>query len=286
MRKLLAVKPDWDLGFEFRERLIEPDLLTSLRADLVRVLVGPRSPRGGSPAGASAHHLAESTLRWQRYRSAQSHELLHSLSRHPGLVASIAGILGCDPYCHPRRIIDMLPPQHWIPPHQDYFAIQGTTDVVIAWIPLEARTGMGANLHVSAWDGKGLRPLSWVGGVGGQNDLSPQTHEWASHEFTVGDVAFYHSLTSHYVSVNDTSRDMMALEFRYQRPREGICLASLRPHHFPRVPDWPSLTCDWSTRRWVARPAHARIVPFHLPLKIEDWHEDLSVGKSTLLQVS
>jgi hypothetical protein len=270
-------------GFEYCKRLIEPDLLTSIRADLMQILGQPGYPDRENSAGRSARQLAGNTLRWAKYRLAQSLESLHALSQHPGLVEVAEHILECEPYCHPRRIIDVLPPRHWIPPHQDHFAIQGTVDVIVAWIPLEPRAGTGPNLRVSAWDGKGLRPLRWVGGVGAENDLSPQAHAWQLREFELGDIAIYHCLVSHYVGVNIDSAERIALEFRYQRSHEEICLASLRPHNFPRVPDWSSLSREWSTRRWVARPPRARIVPFHMPLKIEDWHKELKLQKSSLL---
>jgi hypothetical protein len=218
---------------------------------------------------------------WLRYQRAQQMEDFHATAYDNTIVSLVSRFIGSDYFCHPRRLVHGLAPGAWIPPHQAYYSIQGTQDVVIAWVPL---TEEEQDLYIHTPPDLRLLPLHWVDGRSAANDTALDDPHWKHLKPKIGDVVFYHSLTNHYVGPNITPSTAYSLEFRYQRTDDALCLASLRPHHFPRIPGWDILSSKW-TQDYVRIPKRPKLIRFRMPTTIETWHEQLPLRADRLLPV-
>jgi hypothetical protein len=205
---------------------------------------------------------------WPVYEAVQSLETFHRLAHDPKLVGLAAALLSVgneQVLVHPRKIARITFPASAFPtpPHQDFPLIQGSTDTLTAWVPLgEYGPALGGLRVLLGSHRRGLRPTApahGVGGVGVSADLDDA--RWATVSYTPGDVLVFHSLSVHWAPENRGERLRLSCDYRYQSAAERVAASSLRPHFWPRLPDWPELTRGWATSRWVDAPASVSVAP-------------------------
>ncbi|WP_188189635.1 phytanoyl-CoA dioxygenase family protein [Nonomuraea sp. SYSU D8015] len=270
--------------------LLPQSRLTELRARFTEVLRrhdwldGDASDAEPRPA---ANRRDGSPRWWRMYEDLQRVELMHELSHAPQLVQVMKAILGKHLLNHTRRQVSLVHPGFWIPPHQEHTYVQGTPDVLTAWAPFTAFPADGGTLRVLRERSvPGVRPLTVLDTGGVQAVVEPGDGEWwRAPDLGPGDVVVVHALATREVEENLSPYLRGAVEYRYQSAREPVCFASLRPHHYPRVPGWDELAAGWAQRRWLRVPLRVRQVDFLLPERQESWHELLPRPASRLLDV-
>lgn len=221
---------------------------------------------------------------WEMYRAVQSLEQLHRLAHSPELHGVVSRILDRRRLLnHARRPVAIVGPSMHVRPYQDHMTVQGTPDVISAWIPLsDVPTAWGPEI-ASGPPPERLLPLTVddEGGVG----IECPDYDWIRPENPLrpGDVLLVHSLCVRRIPSNSESAPQLALEARLQGAYEPVTEASLLPHHYPRVPAWGSTASGWNDRSWIATPRIKHVVPFVVPRTMETWHLDVPRRKSRLL---
>lgn len=235
----------------------------------------PRRPRQEGGAGW-----------WRPYTGLQSVEAFHRLAHHRNLLATMRALVGDDVFPHPRRIVSLVFPGFVVPAHQDFSYVQGSVDTFTVWLPLDPRPEVTAPVRVLPAAGpRRLRPLRLMPNRGVTTDLADDDPRWLTVPLSLGDALVYHSLTDHAVGPNVSASIGLACEFRYQSAREPVCRGSLKPHHYPRLPDWSVLAKGWSSRRWVRSPRRPHRVEFAMPQSFATWHQELAVPQSRFVLV-
>ncbi|MEQ4717598.1 phytanoyl-CoA dioxygenase family protein [Nonomuraea sp. B19D2] len=224
---------------------------------------------------------------WRMYEDLQRVELMHELAHAPELVEVMRAILGKQLLNHTRRQVSLVHPGFWIPPHQEHTYVQGTPDVLTAWVPFTPFPADDGTLRVLREPSvPGVRPLTVLDTGGVEAVVEPGEGDWwRAPDLGPGDVVVVHALATRAVDENLSPYLRGAVEYRYQSSREPVCFASLRPHHYPRVPGWEDLAAGWAERRWLRVPLRVRQVDFLLPERQESWHELLPRPTSRLLDV-
>lgn len=269
--------------------------LAELRARFAAVLrrhdwlagAGDGGDEGGGELRPAANRRDGSPRWWRMYEDLQRVELMHELAHTPRLVEVMTAILGKPLLNHTRRQVSLVHPGFWIPPHQEHTYVQGTPDVLTAWVPFTPFPADGGSLRVLRERAvPGVRPLTVLdsGGVEAVVEAG-EDHWWRAPALGPGDVVVVHALATRAVDENVSPYLRGAVEYRYQSAREPVCFASLRPHHYPRVPGWEELAAGWSQRRWLRVPLRVRQVDFLLPERQETWHEHLPRPVSRLVDV-
>jgi phytanoyl-CoA dioxygenase PhyH len=271
-------------GFAILPGLLDVGELRQLRARIVDVMYrhgwiagaddtspGPRAQRDGGDGW------------WQGYTAIQRIEALHRLGHDPHLLQWMRDTFSADVLSHNRRIVGVTLPGYGVPAHQDFVSVQGSADTLTVWVPLDDRDRESAAIRLlPVGTGAGLRPLEWLDGISAGIATDPG-EAWEQPRVRVGDVVVYHGLTVHELLPNRDSRYRIACELRFQPLQDPVCGASLNPHHYPRVPGWPSLTNGWHSDCWVAVPEGVTLAPFQMPRRMERWHAELAVPPASLL---
>lgn len=262
-------------GFLFFRDLLPDDVLGEVRVAILEViaeegwLADATDPQDRRPGPLV---VREADDRWfPAYRRIQALECFHRLAHHDRLLALAGDLLGGPLLVHPRKIARLTFPtsEFPTPPHQDFPLIQGTPEVLTAWLalaPCSLRDGALRVLRRSQRDG--LRPRQQapgVGGVGVTVRLAEQ-ESWVSTDYRPGDVLIFHSLTVHWAPPNRGERLRLSADFRYQLASDPVVEGSLLPHYWPTVPGWEVLTECWSTTRWVDSPANPALSQLSAPL--------------------
>ena len=168
----------------------------------------------------------------------------HALALHPRLLQVLELLFGEPPLVHPRHICHTIFPDdpHYVSvPHQDFFAVRGTTDTWTAWLPLG---DCGAELG----GGLGIVPGSHHRGLQAADDstmevaITPDT-QWAWSPMSCGDLLLFHSLTIHQAQRNATDRVRLAVSYRSQPAGQPVAKSSLQPHM--QWLQWEELYRDW-----------------------------------------
>src|SRR5262249_15342705 len=117
------------------------------------------------------------------------------------------------------------------PVHQDFFHVRGTTETLTAWVPLGDCPRRLGSLAVAEGTHKlGFRDHEASEGVGGYA-VDAGDARWLTHDYAVGDVIFFHSLTMHKALPNRSTDEVrVSLDNRYQRASDVIDPGSLEPH--------------------------------------------------------
>lgn len=202
------------------------------------------------------------------YTAIQMRQEFHEFALHPILMELTEQVLGEPVFCHPMHICRISPPVTRAvstPIHQDYRLIQGFIDTLTTWIPLADAPPGGGGLRVLRGSHKlGVLPVEPVDAPGGvAADVADDDPRWRSTSFTAGDVLLFPSLTAHGGLPNTSDRLRLSLDFRYQPLTAPISDydGSFKPHHFPRVPDWRTLTRGWTSTASVETPTGLHLVP-------------------------
>ncbi|MDT0266578.1 phytanoyl-CoA dioxygenase family protein [Streptomyces sp. DSM 44915] len=225
------------------------------------------------------------------YPAVQRVESFHRLGCHPELAALTGALLAGPVFCHPARVLRLAPPTaadggYFTRAHQDFVVQHVTTDALTLWLPLADCTARRQGLRVlpgSHWNGY----LPTDASVGGARPLYldvPWDHpDWATADFRPGDLVVFHSLTVHGGGPNTSDQLRLSADIRYQRHDDPMRAEWTHPHGWPRTPDWPELTGDWSSRAWIEVPPEVPLVPLPTGVPYADILRDLHAPPSRLL---
>lgn len=266
-------------GYLFLPSLLPAVKVTSLRADFVATLVSVGwIVEGSEPMLAIASPRAQrgtpgaSPAFFDGYIALQRLQAFHELAHHESILKVAGALIHDEVLVHPRKIARVALPEDPLsatPPHQDYRLIQGTGDVLTAWMPLgDCPDELGGLAVLSGSHRRGLLPVQPAPGIGGVHvdipaDFDIPDLDWRSSEMSAGDVLFFHSLTVHAAKPNRTKSLRLSVDYRYQSVDEPIVPAALRPHGSPTVPGFDDLTESWSDSASVRVPASLRLAePF------------------------
>ena len=275
-------------GYLVLRSTVEREAVAALRSEVLAVLQRHGWLLGSEdlPSAVPDKLRQEASFGWwECYEDLQRLEAFHQLAHHPGILAGVAGLIGDDLLSHGRRVLSMVYPKCWIPAHQDFVYIQGAVDTVCAWIPLDAPLADQPQLRViRGAPEKRLLPMRRTRTGGVSVDIPDDDPRWVTVELNPGDVCLYHSLTIHQVTPNRARDIAFFCEYRYQTCHDQACLASLKPHHFRRLPDWDEIAAGWASRQWLPDEHKALLVPYHMPSSLETWHRELRLPESVLLR--
>jgi hypothetical protein len=202
------------------------------------------------------------------YTLIQAAEPFHALAHHPRLRELAGRLVGDNLLVHPRKIARISFPHNprgTTPPHQDFRYIQGTTDVFTTWLPLgRCPADLGGLKVLRGSHENGLMPVHWNDerAVGIEVDVDPNDRDWASTEYEPGDVILFHSLTVHGAMPNHTGQIRLSADYRYQSAKDPLVGGTLKPHWYPKVPDWPELVADWRSLAPIETPGELVINEF------------------------
>lgn len=261
-------------GYLFFRRLLPGDAIDQVRQAMVRILVDcqwiePGSPLEALQPGPNAAPTG-SVSYFAMYSALQATQVFQELAVRPELVELITSIFGERIFAQPLRIGRVALPDGGAlrtRPHQDLRPIQGTRDALTAWIPLTAcPTPMGGLRVLAGSPAFDLLPASPAPGPGGLAvDVSDTDPAWRHSDYEVGDVLLFQSLAVHGSLANYSGRLRLSVDFRYQPAADPVSSLVLRPHHHPKIPDWPTLTRGWSSVACLAVPAGLTVVPTVAP---------------------
>ena len=169
----------------------------------------------------------------------------HALALHPRLMEVLEMLFEEPPLMHPRHICHAIfpnDPQYVRVPHQDFFAVRGTTDTWTAWLPL-------GDCGPEFGGGLGIVPGSHDTGLRDADEWSMEVKvasdaRWAWSPMSCGDVLLFHSLTIHHAQPNTTDRVRLAVSYRSQPRSEPVAPSSLQPHM--QWLQWEELYRKWA----------------------------------------
>lgn len=202
------------------------------------------------------------------YADLQAGEVFHALAHQPTLRSLLGSIMDDDLLVHPCKIARISFPDNprgTTPPHQDFRYIQGTTDVLTAWLPLgSVPQDLGGLRVLRGSHREGLLPATWRAdkAVGIEVDVDDGDPDWSSTDYEPGDVIVFHSLTVHGAMPNNTGTIRLSADYRYQSANEPLVPFSLKPHYHPRIPDWPELVTDWRSLAAIGAPDDPKLATF------------------------
>lgn len=256
-------------GYLFLPGLLPAAAVDRVREELLRILTDCRWLAGGAPAedlrpGPNAVGEAQGSGYFGMYTALQSTQAFHELAVRPELTGVAAAVFGEEVVAQPLRIARVALPDGGAfrtRPHQDIRFIQGTFDVLTAWLPLAPCPTEVGGLSVLAGDPSAVLPVERAPGPGGLSvGIPPDDSRWRYGEYAVGDVLLFRSVTVHASQPNRSDRLRLSADFRYQPVADPISTVAVHPHYFPTTPDWPTLTRGWSSGSSVAVPATMKIV--------------------------
>jgi ectoine hydroxylase-related dioxygenase (phytanoyl-CoA dioxygenase family) len=250
-------------GYLFFRRLLDPELVRSVRHDITHALapLGWLAP-GSDPIDAVPGELIRREADenwWGGYAAIQSLESFHRLAHDPAVLAPVRVLAGEDVLVHPRKIARVTYPRSGFPtpPHQDFPLIQGGTDVFTLWTPFgDCPREMGSLRLLEGSHRDGLREPVLAPGVGGVGVAVPEDDpRWRTADFAAGDAVIFLSLTVHCAPVNQGNRVRLSGDYRYQSVHEPVVEGSLGPHGYPAIAGWDTLADGWSSTAWIETPS-------------------------------
>ena len=275
-------------GYLYFPGLLDPAPLRALRSEILTTiaahgwLADGTDPDDAVPSEPRSHGTPEFR---DGYIAIQRLESFHRAAFDESLHGVLRSLLGDDVLVHVQRIARVIWPD--LPtlttaPHQDFTHIQGTPDVLTTWIPLADCPREAGGLRVlEGSTGKGIRPVRPSTGAGRVGiDIPDDDPAWRTADYRVGDVVLFHSLTVHGGLPNTSGRLRLSVDYRYQSAHDPVARQSIIPHNHPYVPDVEELWDGWSTRRWVELPDGLDVGKLQLPVKVEEWHEELTLPPS------
>lgn len=275
-------------GYVVVRGLLPPDEVTRVRAGVA----GVYDSHGWLAPGTDPGLLRPDGRRrdgapgwWRFAEDIQRLESFHRLAHHPALTGLADRLVGEKVLHHGRRHLTIVNPEFWVPPHQEWTYIQGAVDTYTAFVPLTPIGGDGgATLRVLEESGpRALRPLHLLPTRGVEAKVGSGEGSWVDLALEPGDAVILHSLTTREVTENTTDSIRLAALYRFQARKAPVVKASIKPEHYPRLPDWPTITKGWSTRKWVQPPMLPKLVDYRMPPTVETWHEVLPAPESAVL---
>lgn len=259
-------------GYLYFRQYLPADAVDRVRASITSVLSDSCwLAEGTDPADlvASERAVGEGMQGFHgTYTAIQMLQEFHEFAVQPSLTELAARVLDEPVFSHPAHICRISPPVTQAvstPPHQDYRLIQGSADTVTTWIPLADCPSDVGGLRVLAGSHRdGLLPVHHVDAPGNVSaDLPDDDPRWRSTSFTAGDVLLFISLTAHGARPNVSDRLRLSADFRYQAVTAPVAAHGgiHKPHYYPTVPDWPTLTRHWTSTHSVEQPTGMQVVP-------------------------
>jgi len=182
------------------------------------------------------------------YKDVQKLESFHRFPHHDRLKALYKELFQDEVLVHPRHIARMVTGHRVMvptPPHQDFPAIQGSTNTWTAWIPLgDCPRSMGGLSVLRSSDRLGYVPITLSKGAGGvAAQTCPWETDWAETDFEAGDVLTFPSLTIH-KALRCQHRQFirLSMDIRYQPKSEPVEIKSLYPH---ADIEWDDIYSNW-----------------------------------------
>jgi len=164
-------------------------------------------------------------------RAIFAHPGMCAVREHPSLLAAVEALLGEPPMtgrgdiC--RLVFPNTPMAQITPPHQDHWYLGGTTRLCTVWAPLVPVPFVRGPLRFLPGSHRtGLWPHAGPG-AGRQGVSVLDDTEWYVHDFEVGDVAIFQSLTVHDALPNHDDQPRISVDFRYQPASEPVSLQRL-----------------------------------------------------------
>ncbi len=262
-------------GYLYFRGLIPREDVLDVRADVLGAVdeagwLEPGAPRDEARPQLEACAAEPSDEYMPMYAKVQAVESFHRLAHHPAVTAVLGPLVGGDLLVHPRKIARVNVPSPEIsygvtPPHQDYRYIQGTTDVITAWVPFGTYpVGHGGLKILPGSQRLGLLravPVPRMGGIG--VEIADDAPGWSTVDYAAGDLVMFHSFTVHAGTPNASSSIRISGDFRYQSTRDPIVPETLNPHYDTNMRlGWPELTRTWASRDWIAVPEGVRTKPY------------------------
>jgi hypothetical protein len=267
-------------GYLFFPGLIDPARVLAVRADVTTVLskhgwlAEGTDPMDARPA-TKVRTFGEDNW-WAGYTGILSQESFNRLAHEPALFGVMRSILGDETFAQPMKIARVTWPSsdYPTPPHQDFFFVRGTTDVLTSWVPLgDCPTELGGLKMLRGSHLEGLRGVEAARGAGGITaQVDADDPRWIGPiDYQAGDVLIFHSLTVHTAPSNQGDRLRLSADFRFQSAADPLVGGALSPHACGEgVPPWWALSNDWESTEWIdlaypVRIAPARIDPNAVP---------------------
>jgi ectoine hydroxylase-related dioxygenase (phytanoyl-CoA dioxygenase family) len=172
----------------------------------------------------------------------------NALSHHRAILDVLQRLLNDRILVHPKPLPRNIFPnvaEFTTPAHQDFPNIQGTEDVITAWIPLMECTEEVGGLQVAAGShGGGVYDFGIGNGAGGIEILQPFDGQWVGGPTRPGDVLFFHSMAVHKGIPNRSDKLRMSIDARYQRASDPFNPMNIdRPYGLPDT--WEALYATW-----------------------------------------
>jgi phytanoyl-CoA dioxygenase PhyH len=263
-RAALLARLDAD-SYLFFPGLLPTDVVSHLRGEITDILGSRGWLADGrdaleAVAGGGARREDHKDPAWmETYGAIQRLQHFHELAHHAALCDLLGRILGTPLLVHPRKVVRLMPPEaigRATPAHQDFRVIQGTSDVITAWMPLgDCPHELGGLRVLRGSTRTGLLPVTQAQGPLGQElQVSEDDERWLTAELRAGDVLLFHSMTVHGGLPNLSERIRISVDFRYQLATDPITVGSLLPYYFPLLPGWEELAEGWSSRAGISTP--------------------------------
>jgi hypothetical protein len=262
-------------GYLFFRQLLAPEKILKLRAEIIHTLydAGWLEEDATEAIPKQPIRLKANDDYWIGYAAVQRLESVHRTANDPTLLSTFQRLINAPIVMHPRKFVRIVPPYALddfsiTPSHQDFRYVQGSIDVLSAWIPLGAcPVSMGGLRILHGSHRNGLRAV--YGGRSfhrcssvGVDDHDP---DWLYCDYQPGDVLIFHSLTIHSGTANQTDQYRLSLDCRCSSITEPMSSEQLLPPYHPKVPGWDELSHGWSTTKWIDVPDDISILPFSDP---------------------
>ena len=272
-------------GYLFFRRLVDPDVMLSLRREVMGILknhgwlcagtdpmdgivdLSKRCTEGDVPYAAPYHDV---------YKLESFHRLPHCQE----IVSTVERIMGTRTIPvpgHKARIWFPKFKEHTTPTHQDFVHYQGSLQAITCWTPVgDCPIDLGPLAVLpKSHTVKKVLPHHFSLGAGGliirvEDEVQKfpvLDVPWHSTSFAVGDVLFFPALTIHRALPNLTEdRLRVSLDNRYQREGDNIAAHMLTPHMSDMYPiTWDEIYKDWKTddlKYYWRRMKHREIAKF------------------------
>ena len=241
-------------GYLFVRRLLPPELLESLRLELLALAADGGWVCATAPVEEAVANLAGFCVEPQPDYNEVYHRMyklpsFHAVQHRPELLDLIERMCGAPVMPHPRVIGRTIFPAreaYTTPAHQDFIPIQGAPETFTAWFPLHELPAKLGGLQVAAGSyTHGLYDFQPAMGAGGLEIPDPIEGAWAGGTFEQGDVLFFHSMCVHRGAPNRGGTLRMSMDARFQRIADPIDGGSLLPHIKPVT--WEEIYADWDS---------------------------------------
>lgn len=198
-------------GYLFFRSLLPFEVMQPIADELRRVFHegGWLDASGAAVPGVASQARQETD---PTYRAAALSESLNQIPYLDVLHSVVERVLGEPSFSYPSKVLRATPPSAWLTEsgrytHQDYVYWQ-VEDMVTTWIPLmDIPRSLG---------GLAVNPGSHLGPPVQLTVLDPESADWATTDYRLGDVILFHCLTAHAALPNQTDGLRLSGDFRWQ----------------------------------------------------------------------